>query len=201
MRVDGELQHLFFIQTVQMYSILICDTVNVFHFLVNLPDKMTDAFLPPAEPYWRHTHLGRMLGLAAERFDQRVLSLMAHDAMAPMTLTRLANRHQVCAAHIHVLRHLPIQGTRLTDLARDARMTKQAMAQAVSHCAAWGLVEQRTAETDLRARHITFTPLGLTWLAVYSNAVSQAEQEFRQQVGTDVATVVALGLEAYAEGG
>jgi hypothetical protein len=28
--------------------------------------------------------------------------------------------------------------------------------------------------------------------------VAQAEQEFRQEVGAEVATVVALGLEAYA---
>jgi hypothetical protein len=31
--------------------------------------------------------------------------------------------------------------------------------------------------------------------------VSQAEAEFREEVGDDIATVVALGLEAYAGGG
>jgi hypothetical protein len=36
--------------------------------------------------------------------------------------------------------------------------------------------------------------------AGFHDAVSQAEAEFREAVGTDVATVVALGLEAYAEG-
>lgn len=153
------------------------------------------------EPYWRHTHLGRVLGLAMERFDQRVLALMAHDVHAPMTLTRLVNRQQVCAAHLHMLRHLPVGGARLTDLARDARMTKQAMAQAVAQCAAWDLIEQRPSDTDQRARHITFTSSGLTWLAVYGAAVAQAEAEFTQQVGNEVATVVALGLEAYATGG
>lgn len=161
---------------------------------------MNDTQPNPIDPYWRHTHLGRLLGLAVERFDQRVLALMAHDAHAPMTLTRLADKRQVCAAHIHILRHLPVGGARLTDLARNAHMTKQAMAQAVSQCAAWGLVEQRTSESDQRARVITFTPLGLTWLTVYGAAVAQAEAEFRQQVGTEVATVVALGLEAYATG-
>jgi len=30
--------------------------------------------------------------------------------------------------------------------------------------------------------------------------VAQAEQEFKAEVGADVATVVALGLEAYATG-
>ena len=153
-----------------------------------------------ADPYWRHTHLGRMLGLAVMRFDQRVLVLMAHDANAPMTLTRLAQRQQISAAHIHILRHLPVGGTRLTDLARDAHMTKQAMAQAVSQCVAWGLVEQRVSDTDRRAQLILFTPMGLTWLGVYGDAVAQAENEFRQQVGAEVATVVMLGLEAYTSG-
>ncbi|MES1264937.1 MAG: MarR family transcriptional regulator, partial [Variovorax sp.] len=28
---------------------------------------------------WRQTHLGRLLGHALRRFDERVLTLMAHD--------------------------------------------------------------------------------------------------------------------------
>ena len=36
------------------------------------------------------------------------------------------------------------------------------------------------------------------WLRAFERAVAQAEDEFRAAVGRDVATVVALGLEAYA---
>lgn len=151
------------------------------------------------EPYWRQTHLGRLLERAVHQFDQRVLTLMAHDAWAPMTLTRLAEKHQICSAHLHILRHLPTTGTRLTTLARLAGMTKQAMAQAVGQCEAWGLVSSLPDSVDRRARIITFTPLGLTWLTVFGNAVAQAESEFREQVGPEIATVVALGLEAYVE--
>ena len=43
-----------------------------------------------------------------------------------------------------------------------------------------------------------FTPTGLDWLAAFRDAVAQAEAEFRAAVGDEVATVVALGLEAYA---
>jgi hypothetical protein len=39
---------------------------------------------------------------------------------------------------------------------------------------------------------------GLAWLQAFKDAVAQAEAEFRDAVGKDVATVVALGLEAYA---
>jgi len=35
-------------------------------------------------------------------------------------------------------------------------------------------------------------------LQAFRDAVQQAEREFREAVGQDVATVVALGLEAYA---
>lgn len=43
-----------------------------------------------------------------------------------------------------------------------------------------------------------FTADGLAWLAAFRTAVAQAEVEFRQSVGDDVATVVTIGLEAYA---
>jgi hypothetical protein len=51
---------------------------------------------------------------------------------------------------------------------------------------------------DARARRVVFTPVGLAWLQAFKDAVAQAEAEFRDAVGKDVATVVALGLEAYA---
>jgi len=35
-------------------------------------------------------------------------------------------------------------------------------------------------------------------LAAFENAVRQAEEEFKISVGKDIATVVAMGLEAYA---
>lgn len=79
-------------------------------------------------------------------------------------------------------------------------MSKQAMGDLIDQCAAWGLVARSPDPVDKRARHITFTPLGLDWLHAFGRAVAQAEEEFRAQVGNDVATVVALGLEAYATG-
>jgi hypothetical protein len=66
---------------------------------------------------WRQTHLGRLLGHAMRRFDQRVLHLMAHDAEVPLALSNLAARGQVGAALFHITRHLAVQGARLQDLA------------------------------------------------------------------------------------
>ena len=147
---------------------------------------------------WRQSHLGRWLGHAMRRFDERVLQLMARNPGVPLALANLAARDQISAAHIHITRHLALQGSRLTELAQAAGMTKQAMGKLVDQCEAWGLVTREDDPLDARARRVVFTSVGLAWLQAFRDAVEQAEQEFRDAVGQDVATVVALGLEAYA---
>jgi DNA-binding MarR family transcriptional regulator len=154
--------------------------------------------LPQPDETWRDTHLGRLLGHASRRFDERVLSLMAHNVDVPLGLSNLAARAQVGAAHVHITRHVAIEGSRLTELAERANMTKQAMGDLVTQCEAWGLVVRAPDPRDARARLVKFTETGLAWLRAFEDAVRQAEAEFRAEVGTEVATVVALGLEAYA---
>ena len=167
--------------------------------------ETTSTTLPPlsspfgaTEAGWRQTHLGRLMGHALRRFDERVLSLMAGSVEVPLALSNLAARDQVGAAHIHITRHLAVGGSRLTDLAQSAGMSKQAMGDLVDQCEAWGLVTRQPDPHDKRARRVVFTESGLLWLEAFHQAVRRAEDEFRQAVGHDVATVVALGLEAYA---
>jgi DNA-binding MarR family transcriptional regulator len=164
----------------------------------NTAKNTTVDALQSADPGWRLTHLGRRLGHALRRFDERVLQLMASDVQVPLALSNLAARDQVGAAHIHITRHLSVSGSRLTDLALSAGMTKQAMGDLVNQCEAWGLVTREPDAYDKRARRVVFTASGFLWLEAFERAVARAESEFRDAVGTDVATVVALGLEAYA---
>ncbi len=152
------------------------------------------------EPSWRVSHLGRLMGHALRRFDERVLWLMSRDVLVPLALSNLAARDQVGAAHIHITRHVALKGSRLTDLAQSAGMSKQAMGDLVAQCEAWGLVTREVDAYDKRAKKVLFTADGLLWLGAFERAVTQAESEFRAAVGKDVATVVALGLEAYGEG-
>lgn len=153
---------------------------------------------PGHDPHWRLTHLGRLLGHSLRRFDDRVLQLMASDAQVPLALSNLAARQQIGAAHIHITRHLAVGGSRLTELALGAGMSKQAMGDLVDQCEAWGLVERQPDPLDRRARQVVFTPTGLAWLEAFRRAVARAQAEFTQAVGPAVATVVMLGLEAYA---
>ena len=142
--------------------------------------------------------MGYLIGRALQRFDARVLVLMAHNVEVPLALSNLAARGQVSAAHIHVTRHLALEGSRLTELAASAGMSKQAMGKLVDQCEAWNLVARAPDPRDARARRVAFTATGLIWLKAFQDAVAQTEAELRQAVGSQVATVIAIGLEAYA---
>ena len=158
---------------------------------------MTEAHSTQLPQDWRPSHLGRLLGHAMRRFDTRVRLLMAQHIDVPLALSNLAARDKVSAAHIHLTRHLPLAGARLSELAALAGMSKQAMGDLVTQCEAWGLVQRVPDDTDARAKRIVFTDTGLDWLRAFEQAVAQTEEEFRQEVGDAVATVISLGLEAY----
>ncbi len=146
---------------------------------------------------WRQAHLGYWFSQALQRFDARVLSLMSQDEAVPLALSNLAARGHLSASHVHITRHLAPEGSRLTDLAKRANMSKQAMGKLVEQCEAWGLVSRSADLGDGRARRIVFTPVGQVWLQAFRQAVAQAEAELRAAVGAEVATVIAIGLEAY----
>ncbi|MBA3059011.1 MAG: MarR family transcriptional regulator [Gammaproteobacteria bacterium] len=154
----------------------------------------------PAAPLqdWRQAHLGHWLNQALQKFEARVLVLMAGNEDMPLALSNLAARGRLSASHVHITRHLAQEGARLTDLAQRAGMSKQAMSKLVDQCEAWGLVERAPDAHDARAQRIVFSAIGLSWLLAYREAVAQAQAELRTAVGDEVATVLALGLEAYA---
>jgi DNA-binding MarR family transcriptional regulator len=153
---------------------------------------------PDLNSAWRQAHIGHWLTQALLRFDARVLSLMARNERVPLALANLAARGYLTASHIHITRHLALDGSRLTELAQRAGISKQAMGKLVDQCEAWGLVSRTHDAQDARARQVSFTPVGLEWLQAFQEAVTQAEDELRAAVGAEVATVISLGLEAYA---
>lgn len=147
---------------------------------------------------WRQAHLGHWLTESAKRFDARVLALMAANERMPLALSNLAARGRLTAAHIHITHHLTLEGSRLNELATRAGVSKQAMGKLVDQCGAWGLVQRQADARDARACIVTFTAAGLSWLQAFEEAVVQAQAELRSAVGDEVATVITLGLEAYA---
>ena len=135
---------------------------------------------------WRHANVGRLLNNAVRRFEARVLELMSERGHVE---TRIS--------HVNLTRNLDVEGTRLTELARRASMSKQAMGELVDQCAELGLVDRVADPNDRRARIIKFTPDGLTWLDAFRDAVDVAEQEMRADLGKATMDAIVKGLAAY----
>ncbi|MET4273218.1 MULTISPECIES: MarR family transcriptional regulator [unclassified Bradyrhizobium] len=135
---------------------------------------------------WRHANIGRLLNNAVRRFESRVLELMSEKGHGE---TRIA--------HVGLTRNLDVEGTRLTELARRASMSKQAMGELVDQCAELGLVDRIADPTDRRARIVMFTPAGRKWLDAFRDAVDVAEQEMRAELGKATMDAILKGLAIY----
>jgi DNA-binding MarR family transcriptional regulator len=135
---------------------------------------------------WRHANIGRLLNNAVRRFEARVLELMSASGHVD---TRIA--------HVGLTRNLDVEGTRLTELARRASMSKQAMGELVDQCVELGLVDRVADPSDRRARIVMFTPAGLDWLDAFRDAVDVAEQEMRAELGRTTMDAILRGLAIY----
>ncbi|MBN9408460.1 MAG: winged helix-turn-helix transcriptional regulator [Burkholderiales bacterium] len=130
----------------------------------------------PTDPHgdfgWRRLNPGRVLSQALQRFESRVLELMAE-----------AGHGQTRRAHVNLTRHLDVDGTRITELARRAGMTNAAMTELIDQCESLALVERVADPADRRARVVRFTPAGRKWLAAFGRAVARATREMEDEVG------------------
>ena len=149
------------------------------------------AIAPRRDPgdRWRHDNVGRLLNNAVSRFESRVLELMSQSG-----------HPQARISHISLTRNLDLQGTRVSELARRAGMTKQAMGELVSQCVALRLVVASVDPSDKRARVVQFTPEGLQWLEAFRKAVDRAEREMRDEIGAMSMDVLRGALALYGAG-
>jgi DNA-binding MarR family transcriptional regulator len=138
---------------------------------------------------WRHDNVGRLLNNAVSRFESRVLEFMSRSGHPEARIS-----------HVSLTRNLDLEGTRVSELARRAGMTKQAMGELVSQCGALNLVVTNVDPSDKRARVVSFTPEGLRWLEAFRRAVDRAEREMRDEVGAMSMDVLRGALALYGAG-
>ena len=124
------------------------------------------------EGTWRQHNAGRLLALAARRFARDLLRVVHQRGHREVTDVLLA-----------LFRNLDLAGTRLTDLAARARMTKQSMRELVDRAEALGLVERRPDPADRRAKTVLFTAAGLAMLDEVRRGVGEAEAQLAALVG------------------
>jgi DNA-binding MarR family transcriptional regulator len=155
-----------------------------------LKKSTTPAKRSRSDDRWRTDNVGRLLSNALRRFEERVLALMAE-----------CGHEQTRRSHVNLTRHLDLEGTRITELARRAAMTNAAMTELIDQCEELGLVERIADPADKRVRVVRFTPAGEQWLNDFGRAVVQAQREMAAEVGQKELGVVLAALAAYADTG
>lgn len=137
---------------------------------------------------WRHTNVGRLLNNAVRRFETRVFKLLAETGHDEARFT-----------HLNLTRNLDAAGTRMTDIARRAGVTKQAIGELIVQCEELGLIRRVADPTDARAKLVKFTERGLEWLEAFRSALQQAEEEMEEELGALRLDGLKAALKAYAD--
>jgi len=106
-------------------------------------------------------------------------------AMSDGLMRRLAaaGHPEVRYAHGAVFQYLDDAGTRVSDLAALARITKQSMAELVAHLERHGYVERVPDPADGRARLVRITERGAQSVAASAGIVAEVEAEWTAHIG------------------
>jgi DNA-binding MarR family transcriptional regulator len=88
-------------------------------------------------------------------------------------------------SHSAVFAQIKMEGSRLTDLARGANMTPQAMGELVDELEELGYVERRPDPTDRRAKLIVLTDRGRACIAAGISTIKGIEELITQILGEE----------------
>jgi DNA-binding MarR family transcriptional regulator len=99
-------------------------------------------------------------------------------------------------AHGCVFGNIDPEGTRLTELAARARMTKQSVGEVTSDLEQRGYVERVPDPSDGRANIIRLTARGRAAQALGVGLIDEIEQEWAERFGAERVTALREALEA-----
>jgi DNA-binding MarR family transcriptional regulator len=85
--------------------------------------------------------------------------------------------------HTHVTAYIQADGSRLTELAAQARMTLPAMSELVGDLQRLGIVERRPDPSDRRAKLICLTDAGWEAMRTARGAIADIEARYAELVG------------------
>jgi DNA-binding MarR family transcriptional regulator len=87
-------------------------------------------------------------------------------------------------AHTAVFQHIRAEGTRLSELAQGAQITKQSMGYLVDYLEGHGYLERRADPSDRRASLIFLTERGWNQVRAALDIIAAIEEEWTQALGT-----------------
>ena len=120
----------------------------------------------------RHEHLGWLLGRADLLFAEGVTRAMHERGFAGIRLV-----------HIALIRNVDENGTRITEIARRAGMTKQATGQLVAEFVDLGYIRVVADPEDGRAKIARYTAKGKRLLVAIVASIEQTEDAVALTIG------------------
>ena len=122
----------------------------------------------------RSPELAHLLRVAARAMERDAL-----DAI------RLAGFEMVAPRHFTLFRVLDPEtsGTRISDLARDADVSRQAIQQVVTELESFGIVETLGDPDDGRVRLVRYTKFGRTGFERCMAEFARLEHEYEERLG------------------
>ena len=134
----------------------------------------------------------RLLG-ALFRIPFQVLNTRIEEGLTAAGYTELR------PAYFEVFRHIRPQGSRSTELAEQAQMTKQSMGYLIDQLETLGYVERLPDPHDRRAKIARLTERGQEVDQTARQIIGQVETEWAQLLGAERMTQLRHMLEALTE--
>lgn len=119
-------------------------------------------------------HIGQLLVQLTRLFQTRLF-----EDLVAAGLTRAR------VPHTHVTAYIKAEGSRLSDLAAQARMTLPAMAELVDDLERLGIVERRPDPSDGRAKLICLTDAGWEAMRIARGVIAAIEADYAERVGAE----------------
>lgn len=128
--------------------------------------------------------------------DLATLMFLGYRAMDDRVVSEMRSAgYPITVAQARIAQRIRPQGSRLTELAQQAQVTKQTASQLVAALEEEGLVERVPDPDDGRARLIRFTRRGLEASRHASTVVARVEGEWVDHLGPELAAALREGLE------
>jgi DNA-binding MarR family transcriptional regulator len=137
-----------------------------------------------AATQFRHPMI-RLLDVGLGAFSEELTRRVAETRFSDIRIT-----------HGCVFGNIDPDGTRLTDLAERAFMTKQSVGEVVSDLEQRGYVERVPDPSDGRAKIIRLTDRGQEAMALGRELIAEIEQEWAERYGAERVAALRDALEA-----
>lgn len=136
----------------------------------------------------RWDNLGRLLGFGWMAFHIRVVHHVKSNGF-----------HDLTDAHFRLTRSMDYDGTRISDLARRAGVTKQAMSQLVRSMEEMGYLKRVNDAKDKRAQLIRYTRRGKRLAKTIVESANLVEDELREMIGAKNIATLKTSLTCYLD--